>query len=424
MRRLRRVRPWTVLVAVLAFATPWGLGLEVLLAAGFGAAYKAIEAAFGQRIKERFERQPDLHLAVAHDGEVVDTVVKVLPPWPFDADRIVEHEIKRLREEAVGGENLARKGLSVMFSRYDPLARRPSDEDYAEAREKFAEQVDAYEQKLREWLAEYSKATQARACTFEVALSVISARSGAYAEDVKLTIDLPEGVTIVETSPTVSAPPEPPSYVAPRPRSLAEPWGVPFYRRGVDVGKLQRGRADFVRAEMPAFSPWQTTGGGRHVTMRLGNVHHDSTVEIGEHLLIRVPGAARHTITWTLRTKNGRRHATDSFDVVASAAEPRLPFTRLHGIEAFPDAPFVDGDGEVVKEARTTDPPREPPAPTESTDANDLSARMHEWSAHNEWLALGLGDVADREDDQGVVVRRVVDDDQLDRRELDAGDAA
>ena len=57
------------------------------------------------------------------------------------------------------------------------------------------------------------------------------------------------------------------------------------------------------------------------------------------------------------------------------------------------------------------------------SNAKDLFARMDEVTARDKWLALGLGDAADREDDQVVVVRRVVDDDQLDRREFDARDS-
>jgi len=47
---------------------------------------------------ERFERQPDLRLAVADGGKFVDTVESsILPPWPCDADRVVANEVKRLR---------------------------------------------------------------------------------------------------------------------------------------------------------------------------------------------------------------------------------------------------------------------------------------------------------------------------------------
>jgi hypothetical protein len=69
----------------------------------------------------------------------------------------------------------------------DPFARRPGDQDYQQARERFAEKLDEYVQALRAWLAEYREAEEARVRTFELRLRVISAKSGAYAEDVVLT---------------------------------------------------------------------------------------------------------------------------------------------------------------------------------------------------------------------------------------------
>jgi len=216
VRRLRRVSLWSVLAGVVVFAMMFGLGPGVAAAAVFAVVYKGIEGAFGQRIKERFERQPDLRLAAAHDGGFVDTVEStILPPWPFDADRVVAHELKRLQVEAVDIETLARKGPAVLLRATDPFVRRPSDEEYQQACEQFVETLDAYEQSLRTWLAHYRTATERRARTFELSLWVISATAGAYAEDVVLTIDLPEGVEVVEEWPTVSPPPEPPTYVPP-----------------------------------------------------------------------------------------------------------------------------------------------------------------------------------------------------------------
>ncbi|MEJ7786743.1 MAG: hypothetical protein WKF96_18225, partial [Solirubrobacteraceae bacterium] len=98
VRRLRQLSLWSVLGGVVVFAMMFGLRAGVVAAAVFAATYKGIEGAFGQRIKERFERQPDLRLAVALDGEGVDVVKSsILPPWPFDADRVVASEVKRLQ---------------------------------------------------------------------------------------------------------------------------------------------------------------------------------------------------------------------------------------------------------------------------------------------------------------------------------------
>lgn len=60
--------------------------------------------------------------------------------------------MKRLEEEAASIEMLARKGPAVLLPATDPLARRPSDEAYQQAREQFAEKLDEHEHALRAWL--------------------------------------------------------------------------------------------------------------------------------------------------------------------------------------------------------------------------------------------------------------------------------
>ena len=362
----------------------FGLGATAVAVAAFAAVYKGIEAAFGDRIKERFKRQPDLRLAIAHDHRVVETVVSsILPPWPFDADRIVAHEMTRLREEATAIEKFARKGPDALLRGADPFVRRPGDREYQRAREQFEEKLDDFEQALRAWLEEYGDAAEWRARTFELPLRVTSATSGVYAEDVVLTIDLPEGAEIVEEWPTVSTPPEAPAYVAPQPRSALE-FSRPSYAGiGVPANPTE---------SVPDLSLWQVRSDGRRVGRSLGNVHHDSTVEIDEPLLVRVPEAGRHTLTWTLRTKNGRRHRRGTLEVVVPVAEPRPPFARLHGLETYPDVPFFDDDGEVVREARTSDPPTEPP---EVPDDGEVISRLRGAAALRDWLALGLADRPD-----------------------------
>jgi hypothetical protein len=220
--------------------------------------------------------------------------------------------------------------------------------------------------------------------TFELSLWVISAKSGAYAEDVALTIDLPEGVEVVEEWPTVSPAPAPPVYVAPQPRSAFD-IAHPSYR-GTDVTALAPAIPTF---SMPEVSFWQTRSDGRRVSRRLGNVHHDSALEL-ERLLVRAPADGHHTLTWTLRTKNGRHHRTGALELLVAPAQPRPPFTRLSAIESYPDVPFVDEDGEVVAEARTSDPPTGPPT---RSSADEPLGRLR-------------GDVAD-----------FVDDDQRDERQ-------
>jgi hypothetical protein len=59
-----------------------------------------------------------------------------------------------------------------------------------------------------------------------------------------------------------------------------------------------------------------------------------------------------------LATKNGRRHRTGTLELIVAAVEQRPPFTRLRGIESYPDVPFVDEDGETLRNARASIPLR------------------------------------------------------------------
>ena len=65
--------------------------------------------------------------------------------------------------------------------------------------------------------------------------------------------------------------------------------------------------------------------------------------------------------------------------------------------------PFVEENDEVVHEARTSDPPTEPPAASTGDD-QPLVERLHEVAAWREWLALGLGDDSDAEVDLNLDV--------------------
>jgi len=130
---------------------------------------------------------------------------------------------------------------------------------------------------------------------------------------------------------------------------------------------------------------------GRHVETGLGAVHHGRSVDLGEALMLRAPREGHYELGWTLYAKNGRRHCTGTLELVMPTAPERPAFTRLRGIESFPDLPF--DDGEVVREARTDDPPTRPPDRPNGGSALDL---LLEGRAYGEWQALGL---ADGEDD-------------------------
>jgi len=389
-RWLGVISPWALLAGTVAGAVVYGLELWVLIVGGFSLVYTAVHRVLSKRIEERPERKPELRLVIADHGEFVETMTSTVPPtWPFDADRIIAHEVKRVHDEAEASESLARRpGIAMLHT--DPFAIKPRAEEYDRTREKFASKVAEHKRELHTWLDSYGQAAHARARTFELPLWIISDKSGAYAEDVVLAIDLPPGVEVVEEWPTIPRPPEPPHYVPPQPRSAFDVARPPSTR--FDMASLASRLIPTVPP--PHVSPWRLRSDCRRIDMSLGSIHHDTTVELAERLLLRVAVPGRHVLRWTLRTKNRRRHCTGKLELIVRGAAERSPFTRLEGIQRYPDVPFVDEDGEVLVAARTSDPPTEPPP---SPDADDTLERLSQIGAYNDWLALGLGDDDDEQ---------------------------
>lgn len=390
--RLRRVSQWSLLAGAVAFAMMFGLGIGVIVVLVGVAAYKGIELAFGQRISERFERQPDLVLKIARDGRLVDRITShVLPPWPLDSEAIVAYEVSRLLDDAERLDAQIQKTPRA-FLGFDPFAVQPRPEDHQRARDKFAEHVADYEQELRSWLVGYGDAADERAQTIELSLFVVSAASGAYAEDVILVLDLPEGVKVAEQWPTVSPPPEEPHYVPPRPRS---PSG--------DLGRWSESLAGIMptplairQMPLPArLSKWQVRNSGRTIERTIGNVHHDAILDLDEPLLLMLPTSGTFEVAWTLRARNGRRHCAGTLTLEVPVPPERPAFKRLEGVRRYPDVPFVDDDGATVLGPRTTDPPTEPPS---ASTSEDIADRIGASVARRDWLALGF-EIADGVDD-------------------------
>jgi hypothetical protein len=381
-QRLRTINVLNLLLGAVVFALALGLGVGVVVVvvfgAAFGAAYKAVERAFGSRIEERFARQPELRLAISRDGELVDNAAAGLQPWPFDVDQVVANQVARIREEGDAYDLMVRRPAMSLLRGVDPFARQPRTEDYDAALEEFRERLAEHEQALREWLVSYRELGSARSQTFELKLFVTNGEGAAYAEDVRLAIDLPDGVEMVEGWPTVSPPPQAPAYIAPKPRSLHD-LAMPLYS-----GITPR---SFSVPSFPEISVWQRRSDGRRIGLDLGNVHHDATVEVPDSLLLRVPGEGRHFLRWTFLTKNGRRHCAGALELDVPSTPGRRSLTRLHGIESFPDVPFVDEEGEVLRDARTSDPPTTPPDRPHGGDALDWLIEGH---AYDEWTELGL----------------------------------
>jgi hypothetical protein len=379
---VRQVSVWSVIAGVVVFAVAFGLRPWVIVLASFALLYAAVNRALSRRVEEWLERKPDLDLEIARRDGPSTVVTQGAPrPWPVDIDRVVTNEIERLTEEAQAREATVRRpGALVVYS--GALMTRPRPEEYDKAREKFVEELSTYESELREWLRGYCQAADERSRTFELSLVVNSSKRGAYAEDVTLVIELPLGAEITEEWATTTVPPEPPTYVPPQPRSLVDLPRLTF--AGVDLTSF-----DF--PEVPRISIWRVSSDGHRVETGLGAIHHGRSIEIGEPLTVRVPCEGRHKLQWTLYVKNGRRHCSGALELVVPRTPERPAFRRLHGIESFPDVPFIDEDGKVVREPRTEDPPTSPPAGPTGESAIEW---LVEGRAYDEWFALGLAEEA------------------------------
>jgi hypothetical protein len=396
VRRLRRVSLGSVVAGLIAFLVMW-LGAGIVAAAVFAVVYSGVQGVFGQRIKERFERQPELRLVAVSSGEVVDRLDSdILPPWSFDPVRIVAYEVSQLRREADAAEEFARRGPGALTRVADPWTSRPRAEDFERAREEFDRALAEYEPELHVWLERYGTAARSRADTFELSLAVLSAKTGAYAEDVVLTLDLPAGSSVTEEWPTVPPPPQPPKYIAPQPRSLSDIARPRFSGLGVE-GPWVENRATWVVREP---SPWQAHADAQHLSIRLGAIHHDSTKEL-DPLMLRMSGPGSHPVHWTLRTKNGRRHSVGTLELTIPEPGERAAFARLYGIERYPDVPFINQDGEVLVAARSADPPTSRPTVPADETLQEPLARLGQVFADNEWLRLGLGGDADSSPSEG-----------------------
>jgi hypothetical protein len=380
--RLRAVSPWVWLAAVLivawAFEIPFWATVTLAVVTVIG----AVTTAGSKRLQEWFERKPSLALVVA--GVDDDGVLRSgLPPWPFDDEAIVTHQVAGLREFVAASERLnSGRRLGT------PLTALPSQAALDRAREQYEEELSGYESALRSWLSEYRAAADLRSRTFTIAVAVSNARSGAYAEDVRLDVDLPEGLIVADDLPVMTLPPEPPEYVPPKAFSAFDTdaldvrarytgAGIPWVRESVDLIKgLAPGQA----------AQWQVLDGGRRLSVTPGNVHAGAKVDVDDSVIVTVPSVGMHRLDWTMYSRSGRVIVRGEISLEAAAPKSVPAFTRLGGLLAYPDVPLVDADGEVRTPVRAADSELDPP----TSEDRSTTGRLRERDARRRWDALGL----------------------------------
>jgi hypothetical protein len=343
-------------------------------------------------VQELGRRQPKLSVTTKEGGLVLTP--SAARPWPVDAQRVLANELDEARETTKRRHSVLDDFMNVG----GPFVVRPSEADHQRAQEEFEKEVERFEAELRDWLTEYAGAARAYADTFDIAILLRNAASGAHAEAVTVVLDLPESVVVVEDRPDRPPPPDRPVYQPPRSRSVSPTMPFSHVPRLAD----DLARAIVQPAGIAWRDPtWKVGEGGRHLEAAAGDIHPDRRVSVGEPLLFRAYGSGRHAISWTVYTKSARKAASGTITLEVPPDSPRPAFGRLHGITSYPDVPFVDADGEIVKEVRDSDPPDKPPPKGEGTGAFEV---LQEASAFWEWRALGL-DPADDGPDRSTVSR-------------------
>jgi hypothetical protein len=278
------VSVWAIPAAILAFAIPFGLPSWVILVSAFWLVYTGISRAFSDRIAERFQRQPSLGLqAAVGDGRWGDSPPPSRPPWPLDSERLIRAETKRLTESRDAYES-ATRGPGGLLMR-GALSAPANDAAYERARRAFDTKVEEYSTALREWLDDYRDRADERARMFELNLRVTAGSRGAYAENVKLVLALPEGITIVDGLPTISSPPEPPMYEPPASRPL---FGTPgFASTAPPPTPIRVPSFDLGRTVRPTPPIWSIDEDPTTAEASLGDIHHGSSVHVSKPLFVR-----------------------------------------------------------------------------------------------------------------------------------------
>ena len=373
--------PWALVLAIAVVATTfapvWGF---VVLAIGLVLA--GVKAAVTERVQEVFKRKPDLTLlASAGAGHEQIVEAPTLRPWPVDVDRIVAHEV----EEARRSEQLGDSGvLNRLVGMGDPFAVRPSQPQKDRALAKFREDIEEFADELREWLDTYVVAAGERSRTVALDFKIASGARGAHAEAVTLVLELPLGTEVVDEWPTVTLPPDTPVYSPPRARSISAMTGMPMVAPMVPVVRPSPllARVNGLRPTM-----WSLSKDMRRIEAELGDVHHGRSRELGETLIVRAAGAGSYELRWTMYVKNSRRHCTGTIRLIVPPTPARPAFGTMQAILRYPDVPFVDETGETVVDARTEDPPVEPPREPDGYGPLEHLAAI---AASRDWYALGF----------------------------------
>jgi hypothetical protein len=342
-------------------------------------------------LQELGRRQPRLTVTVREDEGQEVIAPSRARPWPIDILRVVANEVDDARETM--NRPAVLDNLTTLTSSF-PF--RPSEAQREQAKAEFEEKVEKFESELRDWLAEYVEAAREYADTFDLALLLRNAASGAFAEAVTVVLELPDSVEAVEDRPTLPPPPERPFYEPPRNQSISPDSAISQLSAARGLGRVFAEQIEPMR--FPMDPVWKISDDGRELEASVGDVHPGRPTAVGEALLLRASGPGRHMLRWVVFSKSARKEANGTIVLeVPFDSPPRPAFGRLNGIRRFPDVPFVDEKGEVVAEVRDNDPPLAPEREDKTEEEGPLKT-LREARAFAEWRALGLDPAHDGPD--------------------------
>jgi hypothetical protein len=331
-------------------------------------------------VQELGRRQPKLQIRIEGKDEMPARAGD--RPWPVDVDRIMANEVTDARQTAERHHPV----LSNYMRLATPFAIHPTEADHQQAKEDFEEDVRRFKDQLRVWLTDYRTAAGAYANTFDVIVRLQNALSGAHAEAVTVILEPSEGLAVADTHPSLALPPDRPNYEPPRPKKpaydLLHPTSIAPAIRNVAQRAVKLTPRTFSK---PA---WKITEDGRRLEASPGEVHPGRCVDVGDPILLRANGPGRHCIRWTIYSKSARKEVSGAVMLeIPPDPDHRPAFGRLNGITSYPDVPLVDGEGEIAKPVRATDPPPRP-VPTDG-DEDPLESLRHTRELL-EWRLLGL----------------------------------
>lgn len=282
---------------------------------------------------------------------------------------------------------------------------RPSPEDHERAKESFRAEVEAYRERLGEWLDDYQQAALARWETFEVSVTLTNAIGAAHADTVQVVLELSETVTRGSPVTAVDAAPKRPTYQPPRSRTMFDTYasaGRPI-RPTLRINRHEVNLGDIIPLNSSS-EDWMESEDGSHLTAPKVDVQPGRTVEIASPLLLRVAGPGVHEVRWTIYGRN-LHPISGSIPMFVPSGDPeRPPIGRVDGVLRYPDVPIAierdesdaaqeDSRAErAVRQVRDCDPPLTPP----NADGDDhVLADLRAVVSRGKWEALGLDPALD-----------------------------